>query len=144
MKGRIWGILTAMLAAAMLGSACVLSLAGLLPGSYTLTETQAPDGYQMLSQPISFCVDADGRIKLTGGTIPDAIVANNGILQVRNRHEDLTLTLKKELVNSQTTQSFPFTVSYTADGQTFTQELELAGGASDTLKIPYGLSLIHI
>ena len=33
MKGRIWGILTAMLAAAMLGSACVLSLAGLLPGN---------------------------------------------------------------------------------------------------------------
>lgn len=33
MKGRIWGILTAMLAAAMLGSACVLSLAGLLPSN---------------------------------------------------------------------------------------------------------------
>ena len=33
MKGRIWGILTAMMAAAMLGSACVLSLAGLLPGN---------------------------------------------------------------------------------------------------------------
>lgn len=66
----------------------VLRLAGLLPGTYTLTETQAPDG-----------------------TITDAIVANDGILQVRNRHEDLTLTLRKEFVNSQSTQTFPFTVS---------------------------------
>lgn len=89
----------------------VLRLAGLLPGTYTLTETQAPDGYQKLSQPISFRVGADGTITLPDGTITDAIVANDGILQVRNRHEDLTLTLRKELVNSQSTQTFPFTVS---------------------------------
>ena len=89
----------------------VLQLAGLLPGSYTLTETQAPDGYQKLSQPISFRVGADGTITLADGTITDAIVANDGILQVRNRHEDLTLTPRKELVNSQSTQTFPFTVS---------------------------------
>ena len=89
----------------------VLRLAGLLPGTYTLTETQAPDGYQKLSQPISFRVGADGTITLPDGTITDAIVANDGILQVRNRHEDLTLTLRKEFVNSQSTQTFPFTVS---------------------------------
>ena len=116
----------------------VLRLAGLLPGSYTLRETQAPGGYQKLSQPISFRVGAGGTITLTDDTIPDAIVANNGILQVRNRHEDLTLTLRKELVNSQSTQAFPFTVSYTADGQTFRQELALANGASGKLQIPYG------
>ena len=33
---------------------------------------------------------------------------------------------------------FPFTVSYTADGQTFRQELALANGASGKLQIPYG------
>ena len=85
----------------------VLRLAGLLPGSYTLTETKAPGGYQKLSPSISFRVGADGTITLADGTITDAIVANDGILQVRNRHEDLTLTLKKELVNSQSTQAFP-------------------------------------
>lgn len=89
----------------------VLRLAGLLPGSYTLTETKAPGGYQKLSPSISFRVGADGTITLPDGTITDAIVANDGILQVRNRHEDLTLTLRKELVNSQSTQTFPFTVS---------------------------------
>ena len=116
----------------------VLRLAGLLPGSYTLTETKAPGGYQKLSQPISFRVVADGRITLADGTITDAIVANNGILQVRNRHEDLTLTLIKKLVNSQSTQTFPFTVSYEINGQTVTKMLGLAGGKSDTLTIPYG------
>lgn len=116
----------------------VLRLAGLLPGSYTLRETQAPDGYQKLSQPISFRVGADGTITLADGTITDAIVANDGILQVRNRHEDLTLTLKKELVNSQSTQAFRFTVSYEINGQTVTGTLGLAGGASKELSIPYG------
>ena len=115
----------------------VLRLAGLLPGSYTLSETKAPGGYQKLSQPISFRVGADGTITLADGTITDAAV-ENGVLQVRNRHEDLTLTLTKALVNSQSTQKFRFTVSYTADVQTFTQELELAGGESGTLTIPYG------
>lgn len=115
----------------------VLRLAGLLPGLYTLSETKAPDGYQKLSQPISFRVGADGHITLADGTISNAAV-ENGVLQVRNRHDDLTLTLTKALVNSQSTQSFPFTVSYTADGQTFTQELALANGASGKLQIPYG------
>lgn len=115
----------------------VLRLAGLLPGSYTLTETQAPDGYQKLSQPISFRVGADGRITLADGTISNAAV-ENGVLQVRNRHDDLTLTLKKELVNSQSTQKFRFTVSYEINGQTVTETLGLAGGESGTLKIPYG------
>ena len=119
----------------------VLRLAGLLPGSYTLTETQAPGGYQKLSPSISFRVGADGHITLADGTITDAIVANDGILQVRNRHEDLTLTLKKELVNSQSTQAFPFTVSYEINGQTVTETLELAGGDSGTLKIPYGAAV---
>ena len=122
----------------------VLQLAGLLPGSYTLTETQAPGGYQKLSQPISFRVGADGTITLADGTITDAIVANDGILQVRNRHEDLTLTLKKELVNSQSTQKFRFTVSYEINGQTVTQELELAGGESKELSIPYGAAVTII
>lgn len=119
----------------------VLRLAGLLPGSYTLTETKAPGGYQKLSPSISFRVGADGTITLADGTITDAIVANDGILQVRNRHEDLTLTLKKELVNSQSTQKFRFTVSYEINGQTVTETRELAGGESGTLKIPYGAAV---
>ena len=116
----------------------VLRLAGLLPGSYTLTETKAPEGYQKLSPSISFRVGADGTITLADGTITDAIVANDGILQVRNRHEDLTLTLRKELVNSLSTQKFRFTVSYKINGQTVTETLELVSGESGTLKIPYG------
>ena len=119
----------------------VLRLAGLLPGTYTLTETQAPDGYQKLSQPISFRVGADGTITLPDGTITEAIVANDGILQVRNRHEDLTLTLTKMLVNSQSTQKFRFTVTYETDGQPITETLGLANGESTELSIPYGAAV---
>ena len=118
----------------------VLRLAGLLPGSYTLTETKAPEGYQKLSPSISFRVGADGTITLADGTITDAAV-ENGVLQVRNRHEDLTLTLRKELVNSLSTQKFRFTVSYEINGQTVTETLELASGESGTLKIPYGAAV---
>ena len=115
----------------------VLRLAGLLPGTYTLTETQAPGGYQKLSPSISFRVGADGTITLADGTISNAAV-EKGVLQVRNRHDDLTLTLTKALVNSQTTQSFPFTVSYEINSQPVTEPLGLARGESGTLKIPYG------
>ena len=118
----------------------VLRLAGLLPGSYTLSETKAPGGYQKLSQPISFRVGADGRITLADGTISNAAV-ENGVLQVRNRHEDLTLTLRKELVNSRSTQKFRFTVSYEINGQKVTETLELVSGESGTLKIPYGAAV---
>ena len=118
----------------------VLRLAGLLPGSYTLSETKAPGGYQKLSQPISFRVGADGRITLADGTISNAAV-ENGVLQVRNRHEDLTLTLRKALVNSRSTQKFRFTVSYEINGQKVTETLELVSGESGTLKIPYGAAV---
>ena len=79
-------------------------------------------------------------ITLADGTITDAAV-ENGVLQVRNRHEDLTLTLRKELVNSLSTQKFRFTVSYEINGQTVTETLELASGESGTLKIPYGAAV---
>ena len=115
----------------------VLRLAGLLPGSYTLTETKAPEGYQKLSPSISFRVGADGTITLSDGTITNVAV-ENGVLQVRNRHDDLTLTLTKALVNSQSTQTFPFTVSYEINSQPVTEPLGLARGESGTLKIPYG------
>lgn len=45
------------------------------PGKYTLTETQAPEGYQMSSEEISFEVKADGvTIKKTMKNYPDKYV----------------------------------------------------------------------
>ncbi|GAA1949582.1 hypothetical protein GCM10009798_05980 [Nocardioides panacihumi] len=43
-------------------------LAGLLPGTYWLTETTAPSGYLLLAQPIRFTVAADGSVSLVGAT----------------------------------------------------------------------------
>ena len=131
------------------GADGVLRLAGLLPGSYTLTETAAPSGYQPLTQDIEFHVDASGKVTLAENTTTEVTVDSSGsayVLQVKNRHDDVTLTLTKELQNSSTTQKFTFTVSYpdptNPDGAPVPQTLELANGESKTLKdIPYGVEV---
>ncbi|WP_459984044.1 SpaA isopeptide-forming pilin-related protein [Nocardioides sp. AN3] len=43
-------------------------MAGLLPGTYWLTEASAPGGYVLLAQPISFTIAADGTVTLGSGT----------------------------------------------------------------------------
>lgn len=130
------------------GTDGVLRLYGLLPGTYTLTETAAPAGYQPLTQPIRFHVDADGAVRLAEDTTTDAIVRGDGanaVLQVTNRREDLTLTLRKRLLHSTSTQKFTFTISYPdlvdPDGAPVTQTLELASGESGTVTIPYGVTV---
>lgn len=131
------------------GTDGVLRLAGLLPGSYTLTETAAPGGYQQLTQDIEFHVDASGKVTLTGTSQTEVTVDSSGsayVLQVKNRHNDVKLTLKKELQNSTTTQEFTFTVSYPdpvhPEAAPIKKELQLSDGKSETLTgIPYGVEV---
>ncbi len=47
--------------------------AQLYPGSYTLTETQAPTGYEV-ADPIDFTVEEDGTIKVAGSTVTGIVM----------------------------------------------------------------------
>ena len=130
------------------GTDSVLRLEGLLPGTYTLTETAAPAGYQRLTQDIEFHVDASGKVTLTGTPQTEVTVdsgSNAYVLQVKNRHDDVKLTLKKELQNSSTTQQFTFTVSYpdpANQNASIEKTLQLSDGKSETLTgIPYGVEV---
>lgn len=47
----------------------IFTFANLTPGTYTLTETKAPDGYVILSQPIIITVDKNGSVTQDGKPI---------------------------------------------------------------------------
>ena len=58
-------------------------LTGLAPGTYTLVETKAPEGYNKLSTTVSVTIAADGTVTATGGTVTGeevAVVNQAGIL----------------------------------------------------------------
>ena len=120
----------------------VLRISGLLPGTYTLNEIQAPEGYQNTLGDVQLYVKADGSVELIK---PNALVSTEGsgssmIIKLINRPSDRTLTLKKEVIHGDTGKAFPFTVTYLDEnGNTVTASLKLENGeTSDPIKIPYG------
>lgn len=121
----------------------LLTLSGLLPGTYTLTEITAPEGFVRLETPITFHVDAQGNVTLPDGAENPLISLDGSTLQVKNNHTDQKLTLTKLLQNSTVTTKFPFRISYTTkDGKTEEKTLSLAGGeTSEPIEIPYGATV---
>ena len=122
-----------------------LHIDGLTPGTYTLTETRVPDGYQDESLSITLTVDRDGRITLGDGTPADAAKVtaegNDVLLTVLNKPKAVTLTLEKKVVGLETDQAFSFEISYKdASGTLHTlPSLSLKDGESRPIEnIPYG------
>ena len=121
----------------------VLRISGLLPGTYTLNEIQAPEGYQNTLGDVQLYVKADGSVELIK---PNGLVSTEGsgssmIIKLTNRPSDRTLTLKKEVIHGDTGKAFPFTVTYLdEDGN----EVKAAspklkdGEISEPITIPYG------
>lgn len=115
-----------------------LTVKGLLPGTYTLTETKKPDGgYQDLT-PTTIRVAADGAVTVVEGS--GLVTAQGPVVTVKNRPTDKTLTLVKQVEGPDTSGTFSFTVSYVdeATGKLVTEHLTLAHGRQSTLTIPYG------
>lgn len=120
-----------------------LFLRDLIPGTYTLTETRAPDNYQQLTKPITITVGRDGGITLGDGTPADAAKVtaegNDVLLTVFNRPNAVTLTLKKEVVGlTDVMREFPFKITYRLGTESTEQTIQLAHGKSETITIPYG------
>lgn len=64
-----------------------LTLKGLAAGSYTLTETKAPDGYNLLTAPIKFTVSTEEVITLAKGADANSnasLTADNKTVKVLN------------------------------------------------------------
>lgn len=118
-----------------------LTIQGLLPGTYTLKEVTAPDGYQTMADA-TVKVYADGHVTWTGGS--KLVSAKDSQITVKNRPTDKTLTLTKQVVGAATgNQKFGFTVTYVdaITGETKTEKWNLANGGSNTLQIPYGATV---
>ena len=121
-----------------------LYLNGLIPGTYTLTETRVPDGYQDEKLSITLTVDRDGRITLGDGTPADAAKVtaegNDVLLTVLNKPNAVTLTLTKQVVGlTDVTRKFPFKITYQLGTERTEQTIQLAHGESTAITgIPYG------
>lgn len=119
----------------------LLTIQGLLPGTYTLKEVTAPGGYQTMADA-TIKVDADGRVTRVSGS--PLVSADQSQITVKNRPTDKTLTLTKQVVGPDTgKQKFGFTVTYVdaITGETKTEKWNLANGGSNTLQIPYGATV---
>lgn len=123
-----------------------LYLNGLIPGTYTLTETQAPDHYQQLTKPITITVDREGNITLGSNPEGLALVQKDGnsvLLRVVNKPENVTLTLTKQVVGlTDVTREFPFKITYRLGTESTEQMIQLAHGESTAITgIPYGATV---
>lgn len=118
-----------------------LTIQGLLPGTYTLQEVTAPDGYQTMADA-TIKVDANGHVTWVSGS--PLVSADQSQITVKNRPTDKTLTLTKQVEGLDTgNQKFGFTVTYVdkITGESISRQLKLANGDSDKVTIPYGATV---
>lgn len=118
----------------------LLTIRGLLPGTYTLKEVTAPVGYQPMADA-TIKVDANGHVTVSGSPL---VSAKDSQITVKNRPTDKTLTLTKQVEGLDTgNQKFGFTIEYkdTITGEVTKKPLELMADKSSTLQIPYGATV---
>ena len=130
------------------GSDGKLHINGLIPGTYTLTETTPPENYLGLNGTVTITVGQDGNITVdsaptdpNGKSMAKADGTSLGLLTVLNNPNTVDLTLTKQVVGSNTTEQFPFTITYTPHGaeKAETVTVALADGKSHSIKnIAYG------
>ena len=124
-----------------------LYIDGLIPGTYTLTETKAPENYLGLNGTVTITVNQNGDITVVsaptdpnGDSMAKVDETNLGLLTVLNNPNTVKLTLIKQVVGSNTTDKFPFTITYTPHGEAATTvTVDLASGDSRRIEnIAYG------
>lgn len=122
------------------GSDGILTLSGMFPGTYTLTEITAPYDYQLLDEPIKIKVDKDGNVSVVDENPMVSVDDENGlILKVKNVKSGKALIIEKYVVGADTDESFKFDVSYTLDGgDPIKQTITLKNGESTTVEVPFG------
>lgn len=123
------------------GANGLLTIRGLLPGTYILKEVTTPVGYQTMADA-TIKVDANGHVTRVSDS--PLVSAKDSQITVKNRPTDKTLTLAKQVVGAATgNQKFKFTVTYQdkITAEITTKTLELKADGNDKLKIPYGATV---
>lgn len=119
-----------------------LNIIGLLPGTYSLSEIQAPSHCVGFTSDVQFHVAADGTLTLidTGGQTVSVDENNQTLLRVTNDYVSQKLTLTKKVEVATTSQKFRFLIHYTPIGcnEEKTISVELGHNESASISIPYG------
>lgn len=119
-----------------------LNIVGLIPGTYSLTEIQAPSHCAGLSSDVQFHVAADGTLTLIDTENQSVTVdeQNRALLRVTNEYVSQKLTLTKKVEVGTTDQKFRFLIRYMPIGSTEekTVTVELGHNESANITIPYG------
>lgn len=119
-----------------------IHISGLIPGTYRLSEVQAPTHCIIMAQDALLHVSADGTVTVveSNGQRVSVDEDNNTLLRVINDYANQVLTLRKEVEVVTTDQKFSFRVTYLPIGaQTPTVvTVTLGHDQSTTLEIPYG------
>lgn len=118
----------------------ILTLGGMFPGTYTLTEITSPYGYKLLTSPVTLTVGKDGSVSVSGKNSLVSVdeSGDNVVLRVQNRPKDRVLTLEKRVVGSNTAEEFEFLVSYKLPGEEEQKvTVKLSNGKKTTISIPY-------
>ena len=124
----------------------MLTVRGLKPGIYTLTETAAPNGCEPLSSPIKVSIDKNSKLTLISSSELVALDSAGAVINVKNSYQKKALTVQKEVKSLDSDdisggKRYSFKVSWEANGETGSQVIEVlpgTGNAETVSDIPYG------
>ena len=124
----------------------MLTVRGLKAGTYTLTETAAPNGCELLSEPITVTIDKNSKLTLVSNSELVTLDSTGAVINVKNNYLKKTLTLQKEVKSLDSDdisgeRQYSFNVFWEANGKTDSQVINVlpgSGNAKTISNIPYG------
>ena len=122
----------------------MLTVRGLKTGTYTVTETAAPDGCALLTAPITVSIDKNSNLTLESGSDLATLDSTGAVINVKNNYQKKTLTVQKEVRSLDNADisggtMYSFKVDWAANGETGSQVINISNGNFGTVSdIPYG------
>ena len=109
-----------------------VSFTGLVAGkSYVLEETEAPAGYEQLTDTATLSVAADGTVSITGGNSSGAFTLSEDGVSIEVVDHKLGVSLVKQGIAGQGLEGVEFTLAPAEDGATFPDDTAQKSFTSD-------------
>ena len=110
----------------------------LIPGSYSLTETTAPNGYKN-AETIYFIVKDDGSVSTTDQDGENEQAVQDGTILMKDDYAEHTVLIRKTDVGGKEIAGAKLTVSGTTDaGETFSETFETDGKTDHAVQVKPG------